>query len=398
MTLQLTCPGSKSMTQRALVIAALAAEPSTLDGALDCDDSRYLVQALRKLGIELRWQGSRIEVEPHKLSGKQQTLYCGNAGTAVRFCSCLATVCDSPMCIDGDERMRQRPIGPLAGALQQLGATVSYGDQEGYPPLTIAPAEDTVAARVAIDGSLSSQYASGLLMVAPRLSRGLVLDLTGESVSRPYLRMTVEMMRRAGVRVEWPEAQRLRVAPGSYRGVAWRIEPDWSTAAFILTAAHLTSRSVEIDGLVDVEDSLQGDAEFAEYLERIEADEGQDFDLTDTPDLIAPLAVAALFANRPTRIRGAAHTRIKESDRIAVLARGFNAVGARVVERPDGLDIKPLREPASGAIVLDPAADHRMAMAFGLLSLRLPNVAVMQPECVSKSFPGFWDVLDRFRG
>jgi len=331
-------------------------------------------------------------------------VFLGNAGTAVRFGACLSLLSDGELVIDGEPRMRQRPIGALVEALAQLGVTARYLGEAGYPPLGLSRGS-TAGDRVRIDGSLSSQYASGLMLVAPRLSSGLTVELTGALVSRPYLEMTAQMMRQAGAEVEadWDgDPPFIRVAPGGYRGgEPLVVEADWSTASFLLAAGELSGRRPRIPNLVEPARSLQGDAAFAQHLERLRGDAAGGehvIDLSDTPDLIAPLAALALFASHPVQLRNVAHARTKECDRIAVLAEQLRRVGAEIDEHEDGLTLRPLRPLTTPAepVSLEPAADHRMAMAFGLVGLKLPHVTVLQPECVSKSFPAFWSALARF--
>jgi 3-phosphoshikimate 1-carboxyvinyltransferase len=408
--MRLEAPTSKSMTQRALVIAALADHDSVIERPLWCDDSRYLSDLLRALGCEVVWaeDQSQVRVEPAPLTAPERPIFCGNAGTAVRFGACLGLVCQGALTIDGDERMRSRPLGALGQSLESLGARVGYLNKAGCPPIVVERAAALARARVAVDTTLSSQYASGLLLAAPRLPGGLVVELTGSLVSMPYIEMTLGMMRQAGARVSASE-RLIEVEPGGYRGPGGRlrlaIEPDWSAAAFLLSAARFAAIDITIPGLLDAGDSLQGDAVFAAMLRSLAGEpEGglYRFDLTDAPDLIAPLAVAALAAEHPTVIHGVAHARVKESDRVAVLARELGRLGATVSARDDGLELAPLDVSESarrtqGGIALDPDDDHRMAMAFGVLSLLVPTIEVKNPECVSKSFPGFWDTLNAIR-
>jgi 3-phosphoshikimate 1-carboxyvinyltransferase len=395
--MKLEAPTSKSMTQRALLIAALAEGPTRIERPLDCDDSRYLVGLLEALGCAVEAERDALTVMPAPLVAGGKPVFCGNAGTAVRFGACLSLVCDGELVIDGDAHMRKRPIGPLADSLRELGITVKYLGAPGCPPIALARHAEAPAS-VAVDTSVSSQYASGLLLVAPRLAHGLVVELTGAMVSAPYLDMTIAMMRAAGAGVARPAPDVIEVSPQGYpaRSAPRRIaiEPDWSAAAFVLAAGRLAGVPVEIPGLPSV--SLQGDAVFAKLLESLDAGT-RELDLRDAPDLIAPLAVLCLFAKQPTRIVGVAHARVKESDRIAVLARGFRQVGADVSELPDGLDIQPLSNPTREPVSLDPEDDHRMAMAFGLLSLRVAGITVRNPDCVSKSFPTFWEMLRELR-
>lgn len=397
MTLRLRAPSSKSMTQRALILAALSDGPCTVERPLVCDDSRYLTELLRALGTTVEWGRDRLEVRPAPLVAPAEPVFCGNAGTAVRFGSCLSLACEGALTIDGNEHMRGRPIGALGSALESLGVEVDYLERAGCPPLRLARRAPTPH-EVAIDTSLSSQYASGLMMVAPRLEDGLTITLSGAGVSMPYVAMTLAMMRAAGAAVEVAE-ERYAIAPGGYRTSRIAVEPDWSGAAFLLAGSFLLDREVVVEGLEDPRRSLQGDAVFDAMLGELRASpvERHRFDLTDAPDLIAPLVAACLFADRPSVIRGAAHTRIKESDRVAVLATELGKIGARLAVHDDGLDVEPLTAIPEGHWTLDPDDDHRMAMTFGIVSLRVPGIAVSSPGCVSKSFPDFWDALEQLR-
>lgn len=400
MTLKVRVPSSKSMTQRGLILAALADQPVAIRSPLECDDTRYLTIVLQKLGAEVTWSSDRVDVRPSGLQGHGQLLHCGNAGTAMRFASCLSLVAEGGFILDGDARMRERPIGPLGRALVDLGIDVSYLGRDGCPPLSLERRSSPPSA-VTLDASISSQYVSGLAMVAPILEQGLTIAMTSSPVSRPYIDMTVEMMRRAGAAVTWRSEVELVIEPGpysfSFEEGAIDIEPDWSAAGFIIAASIVTGSDLEIEGLEPASSSLQGDRVMETFARRLREGDQDAFDLTDAPDLIAPLAAAALFSPGVTKIRGAAHTRVKESDRIAVLARGIEKIGAAVVEHDDGLDISRLERLPASALELDPASDHRMAMAFGVISLVVPQITVRDPECVTKSFPDFWEVLKAMR-
>lgn len=395
MTFRIEAPASKSMTQRALVIAALSPGRTRIAGPLVCDDSRYLTDLLRALGCTVTWNDDEASVSPSPLRAPESPVFCGNAGTAVRFGSCFSLLCDGPLTIDGDPHMRKRPIGPLGDALAAMGVDVRYLERDGCPPLCLERTGD-VPGEVHVDTSKSSQYASGLMMVAPLLEHGLTVVLTGNIVSVPYLRMTTSMMARAGATVAW-DGNRVRIEPGGYPTVEHiDVEADWSGAAFLIAAQRLTGLALEVPHLADEGTSLQGDAAFTNMVLAIE--DGTDhLDLTDVPDLIAPLTAVCLFAKQPVRIRGAAHTRIKECDRVAVLCRELRKLGANMREHDDGLDVTPLAEVPSASFTLDPEDDHRMAMTFGIVSLRVPGISVQNPGCVSKSFPDFWDKLQMIR-
>ncbi len=391
MTLRLDAPPSKSMTQRGLVIAALGEEPTRIEGPLDCDDSRVLIEALRAFGCEIDVGETLIDVRPGTLTTPKGTLRLGNAGTATRFTACLSLLCDGPFVVDGDGPMRRRPVGPLGTALAALGVAVSYLEKPGCPPIRLER-QGVPAERVTIHSSLSSQYASGLAMVAPLLPRGLSLELDGELVSLPYLDMTLAMMTRAGAEVARQDRLLTIAGRGYGQPGTIAIERDWSAAACLLVGAQLSGRDIQLPGLTSPPESLQGDSAIVDLLAALS--EGQTtFELTHTPDLIGPLTAACLFADEPVRIRGAAHTRAKECDRVAVLCRELGKTGAQLTAQDDGLDVEPLRTVSASPCLLDPASDHRMAMTFGLVSLRLPEIQVANPECVAKSFPDFWEAL-----
>jgi 3-phosphoshikimate 1-carboxyvinyltransferase len=395
MTCPLVVPASKSMTQRGLIIASLCETTTRLERPLRCDDSSLLVRALQALGCRIEVGDDWIEVEPAPLVAPDSPIGCGNAGTVVRFATCLSLLCEGELLIDGDEPMRRRPIGPLGTALTTMGVEVTYLGRSGCPPLRLSRRQ-APPSTTSIDGSLSSQYASGLAMVAPCLPQGLTIALQGQLVSLPYLDMTIAMMRQAGAQVSRQGAE-LRIDGTGYGhpGVM-AIERDWSAAAFLLAAAHILDRDIDLIGLPSSANTLQGDGAFPALLAQLE-DNDHSFDLTDTPDLIGPLTVACLFAKAPSEIRGVAHGRVKECDRLAVLCRELTKIGATLNTQHDGLDVTPLATIPKGRWSLDPEGDHRMAMTFAVLSLRVPGIEVSTPSCVDKSFPDFWHVLDQFR-
>ncbi len=399
--LTLPCPGSKSITQRALLIAALStsSQAVTLRGALACDDSHHLSALLRALGGEVTWRGDVVRVQPlGVLERPKGPLMLGNAGTAVRFGSCLSALIDGELLIDGDARMRQRPLGPLLTALETLGVAVDERGAAGCPPVALRGPARTTTTTLHLDASLSSQYASGLLLMAPRLEAPLTLKLEGAQVSRPFLEMTVMMLQRAGVDVRWRDDRTLVVRPTPYRVDDLTIEADWSAAAFLLGAGWLRGVVVAIDNLEPPTRSLQGDAVFAEQLQTLSRPGTRTFNLEGTPDLIAPLAALALFAEGKTMITGVAHARQKECDRVAVLARELSRLGATIDAREDGLAIEPLppalRDASAEGLLLCAEDDHRMAMAFGLCALRRRGLQIDNPSCVSKSFPDFWSTWE----
>jgi 3-phosphoshikimate 1-carboxyvinyltransferase len=389
--IEITVPGSKSHTQRALLLAALAAGESELLQPLDCDDSRHLRLALRALGAGIDEAPARWRVTGGPLRAPSRPLWCGDAGSALRFLAPLALLVEGALTLDGSQRLRQRPLGDLIAALERLGVDARRGSTATLP---IELRRRAPAARdVTIDASRSSQFVSGLLLVAPLLPAGLRLEVTGALVSRPYVELTLQTMRAFGA-----EARQIgrsyEVRPGAYAASRLAIEGDWSSAAFLLAAGWIAGRAVHIANVS--ESSSQGDRVIVGLLEELGRPRPHDVDLSDCPDLVAPLAAAAVFAAHATEIRGVAHARQKESDRLAVLVEGLRRAGASAAERADGLRVEPAAARLHAA-VLDPRGDHRMAMAFGLLSLRQPGIRAADAGCVSKSFPGFWRELERLR-
>jgi 3-phosphoshikimate 1-carboxyvinyltransferase len=391
--LRLAAPGSKSLTQRALVLSALAAGESVLEGPLDSDDTRHLRAALRDLGAKIdELPDGRWRVIAGQLRAPKGALWCGDGGTVVRFLAPIALLLDGELVLDGSERLAERPLTALLEALVQLGVSVRALSPPRALPIALRAGNLPPAGTpVTVDASASSQFVSGLLMVGPLLPGGLDLRIEG-GVSRPYVEMTLAAMRSRGADFV-DEVTRCVVAPGAYRAGPFPIEGDWSAAAFLLAAGFISGREVVVPNVSG--DSLQGDKAIAAFLAELARPRAHVFDLSACPDLVPPLAAAASFASHPSRIVGVAHARLKESDRLATLAQGFARAGILVDERPDGLEIAPAT--ALRPARLEPRGDHRMAMAFGLLSLREPGIQSADPQCVSKSFPEFWDVLERFR-
>jgi len=407
--LRILAPGSKSQTQRALILAALAGGESTIVDPLECDDSQHLRRALQDLGVGIRCEPGHWQVSggPDRLKTPGAPLDCGEGGTTLRFLAPMSLLVDGPLVLTGQGRLVRRPVAEMVQALESLGARALVPQAPRSPdpqiprspnlPLTLRRTNDP-ASSVRVEVTRSSQFLSGLLMVAPCLRQGLRLETCdGSMVSRPYVEMTLTAMEAFGVGVQQRDGA-FEVFPSAYDPCEdYRVEGDWSAGAFLLAAARICGRQVEVPNLDPR--SVQGDRAMAGFMEELDHDRVHRFDLTHCPDLIAPLAAACAIAaagSHPCQITGAAHTRHKESDRVSVLARGLQRAGISVSERDDGLLIQPATE--VNAATLDPRGDHRMAMAFGLLRLRQPQLRVQDPGCVSKSYPRFWDDLERFAG
>jgi len=389
--LKLRVPGSKSHTQRALLISALADGQSTLREPLRCDDSRWLKTNLRALGCEIDDADDRAwRVDGGFLENPHEPLFCGDAGTTLRFLAPLSLVLSGPLVLDASPQLRGRPHGPLLAALKTLGVSAEGNDW----PMKLTH-RGRLPQRVEVDAGSSSQFASGLLMVAPLLPRGLTLSLDAdEVVSRPYLDLTVETMHAFGASVQCATDEFV-VSPGGYRAAEVGIEGDWSSAAFLLVGAMIANRELSLENLEG--GSVQGDRAIVDFLAELKRPRAHRFDLGDCPDLIAPLAIACLLADRPSEVVNAAHARLKESNRIERLVDGLSRVGATIEARDDGLVIAPLGPRGLLPAPLDSAGDHRMAMAFALLTLKEPKIRVSDPDCVNKSFPDFWQQLERLR-
>lgn len=420
-------PGSKSMTNRALVLAALASESSVLHNALDCDDSRYLIESLRVLGVEVEStprEGMETESTTVKVVGaggpfpvKSGRFFIGNAGTTARFLTALLAACGGDYVVDGDARMRERPIEHLVRALLELGAEVSA--PTGCPPVTIG-LRPVQGGKVRVPGHVSSQFISALLMAAPLARKPVEIQVTGELVSRPYIDLTLHAMRDFGMAARADDGRAdghvaFRVPAGrSYLGREYHVEGDASAASYFYGAAALTGGSIRVEGVG--KETPQGDAACADVLAamgcRVKKEreavtvtgprlpkgvlKGVDHNCAEIPDVVPTLAVVALFASGRTRLRGVAHLRHKESDRIASVASELRKLGGQVKELPDGLEIEgtlgPAPSPLRGAAI-STWGDHRIAMAFSLAGLVLPDVVLLDPKVVSKSFPGYFNAL-----
>lgn len=398
---------SKSVTHRALVTAALASGTSTIRGPLDADDTRITRDGLAALGVPIHVEGDAwiVEGARGKIRGGGK-LFLGESGTSMRFLTAVAALGDEPSQLDGTPRLRERPMLELADGLGEIGGRIRLSDSGGLP--LRAGGEKPLGGTVRMPSGRSSQFASALMLIAPRLASGIDLRLEPPAVSIPYIVVTADVLRQFGVGVERPQELRFVVGSGDYRGRDYRVDGDHSSASYFLAASAILGGRVRLDGL-DPE-SAQPDARFSRILEAagcrvsrgpdwIEVESpGRvaplDLDMGEAPDLVPTLAVLALFAEGPSRLGGIAHLRHKESDRLEVLARNLRALGRDATTGPDYLAVGPLTRPLRGATVTT-ASDHRMAMAFAVAGLRLPGVAIDDPACVAKSNPRFWEEFER---
>ena len=400
-------PGSKSLTQRALIAAALADGASTLLGPLTSEDTDYTSKALNQMGIRVDKKADCWQVDGNsgRIAAPKEEIYLGNNGTATRFLTSVAALGDGVFIIDGEKRMRERPIGPLMEALRGWGVDIRSVMDTGCPPLRITshglPGGETV-----LPEGKSSQYLSSLLLVAPYAARPATLEVRGEVLSKPYVAMTLSVMADFGVEVDCNrELTRFVIPQGCYRAREYQIEGDASNASYFWAAAAITAGRVTVSN-VPVP-SLQGDAGLLPLLARMGCEisregggimvqgrkelEGITVDMGDMPDVVPTLAVVAAFAQGTTVINNIAHLRIKECDRLTAVVTELTKMGARVEERRDSMIIHGDGGAGLHGAVIDTYKDHRMAMSFAVTGLRVPGVQISDEGCVAKSFPDFWE-------
>jgi len=405
-------PGSKSITNRALVCAALAEGESTLVGALDSEDTRVMIESLRLLGVSIHHDAQSATIVVQGCGGRlpvsSANLFVANSGTTMRFLTAMVALGHGTFRLDGTPRMRQRPIQDLLDALGPLGVEAVSEVGSGCPPVVVRAA-GLPGGRATVAGDISSQYLSGLLMAAPCAQAPVELLIRGKLVSRPYLQMTRAVMSAFGVKVDMPDENRFcTAAPQQYRGRCYTVEPDASAASYFFAAAAITGGEVKVEGLSA--QSIQGDVVFCRLLEQMGCEvhygaqeirvvgrplRGIEADMNAISDTVQTLAAVALFAEGPTTIGNVAHIRHKETDRIAALAIELRKLGAAVEERDDGLRIAPRER--HGAII-ETYNDHRMAMSMALVGLATPGVVIRDPACTAKTYPGFFTDLARLRG
>lgn len=401
-------PGSKSLTNRALLLAALADGTSRLRRPLHSEDTAYMTEALRCLGVCIDHEPEATVVRGvgGALSASSCAhLFVGNSGTTVRFltaAACLAPP-NTSIVLDGTARMRERPLRDLLGALLVLGVQAESVNGHGCPPVRVQGG-GMAGGACRLAGDVSSQFLSALLQVAPFARQDVEIEIVGDLVSKPYVAMTQAVMRVFGAEVENDGCKRLRVRAGQrYHACDYEIEADASNASYFLAGAALTGGTVTLSNLGT--GSIQGDVRFADVLERMGCTitrgpqitvsgparlHAVDADMADIPDTAQTLAVCAAFADGPSRISGLASLRVKETDRVRAVAVELSKIGAVVEEGPDFWLISP---PVGGRYVpaqIDTYDDHRMAMAFALAGLRVPNIVINEPGCVAKTFPDFW--------
>ncbi|MET3288100.1 UNVERIFIED_CONTAM: 3-phosphoshikimate 1-carboxyvinyltransferase [Brevibacillus sp. OAP136] len=396
--------GSKSLTNRALIIAAMANGTSRLDGILKSDDSYWCIDSLKKLGVSITIDQTTATVTGvgGKWPVEQEELYVGAAGTVARFLPGALAAGNGTWLLDGSRRMQERPLAPLLGALSALGAQIDYTGQPGCLPL-ILRANGLKGGEVTISGSVSSQFISGLLLAAPYAKDPLIVHIDGTVVQRDYVDMTLEMMRAFGVEpLVQNGGQSVRFEPATYKAAALTLEPDVSTCGYFWSLAALTNGRIRINGISTA--TRQPDIELLDTLERLGCTvvRGDDFvevrgtaqlkggftvSMKRWSDQTLTMAALATFADAPITMTDAAHIRHHECDRISVVCEQLHKLGIKVEEYADGLTVHP--GPVTPAL-LDPHDDHRMAMALALIGAKIPGIRIADPGCVAKTCPDYF--------
>ena len=404
--LKMTAPPSKSYTHRALIAGALAQGETTVLGPLLADDTRLTAEALVLLGVKVRKHPGRMVItgcDGDIPNTGTTTLDLENSGTSLRLLTSLGMLCRHPVVLTGSARMQERPIGPLARALNALGGSVDFLAKTGFPPIRVSG--KMVGGPVTIDGSMSSQFISSILMTAPYAAHDVEIKIPAPPSSASYLDITADVMQAFSGRVTHAGYDRFLVSTDNrYKGRAYTVEGDWSSASYFFAIAAICGGKVTVDNLVPA--SVQGDRRFPDALAAMGCTvsygkssvtvegardlHGITIDMATSPDTVQTLCMVAAMARTPTTITGISHLKFKESDRISETAERLRSMGGRVEVSGDALTLSPA--PLHGGTV-DPANDHRTAMSFAVLGLGTGGITITNAECVNKSFPGFWDEL-----
>ncbi len=408
---EINLPGSKSVSNRALLLAAMAKGTTRLTNLLDSDDVRYMLGALSKLGVHYQLSDDRTHCDVEGICGplgstQPLELFLGNAGTAMRPLAAALCLKAGDIVLTGEPRMKERPIGHLVDALRQGGANIDYLEQDGYPPLKLTGGFQ--GGDVTVDGSVSSQFLTALLMASPLASKETHIHIQGELVSKPYIDITLHMMRTFGVEVTHDNYRVFHIAPNqTYLSPGdYLVEGDASSASYFLAAAAIKGGTVRVTGIG--RKSVQGDTRFADVLEKMGAKivwgdnfiecqrgslQGIDMDMNHIPDAAMTIATTALFAKGETIIRNIYNWRVKETDRLAAMAAELRKVGAEVEEGEDFIRVVPPKQIQHAEI--ETYNDHRIAMCFSLVAFSDTPVTILDPKCTAKTFPDYFQQFAR---
>lgn len=405
-----TVPASKSYTNRALILAAIADGESLIETPLKSDDTLFMAEALRLFGVDVVEGENNFKITGTggKLKSPEKEIYVGNAGTAMRFLATFAVLSSHKTVLTGDERMKERPIEDLLKALRDLGFTARSINGNGCPPIEVQGGE-TISRQISLPGNLSSQYLTSLLLSLPILGKPITINIQGELTSAPYIDITLDILSDFGITIERVGDKSFHIDPNQrYLAKKYMVQGDASSASYFFAAAAVTGGKVTVRGINPA--TLQGDIKFLDMLEEMGCQiekqnnsvtvtgkklKGICIDMNRMPDVVQTAAITALFAEGNTRITNVANLRIKETDRISALSGELKKLGAGIKEGKDWIEIQPGQY--QGATI-DTYNDHRMAMSFAVAGLKIPGVSIKNPQCVNKSFPGFfnfWDTLYR---
>ena len=403
---QVSVPGSKSYTHRMLIAAALSNGICTIKNALVSEDTRFTIEALRQMGIQIDYNRDAVRVEGKggRLDACSATIYLGNSGTSMRLLTGVAALGEGTYTLSGSDRMQKRPIKDLLDALQQIGVEARSLNDNGCPPVEITGAMISKD-QVDINCQISSQYLSALLLIAPCMHKGLQICVTGGPVSRPYVDLTVDLMKTFGLRLEREGYERFKVPGGQiYRAGEYTVEADCSQAAYFWGAAAIGGADIKVLGVKA--DSAQGDIRFLDLLRQMgcRVSKGSDgiavaggslsaieADLADMPDQVPTLAVVAAFARGTTVIKNVAHLKSKESDRLTATVTELKKMGVEATGNANTLVVRGGKPQGATIETYD---DHRIAMSFAMAGLNVPGVYIRNERCVEKSFPSFWQVFE----
>lgn len=400
--LNINVPGSKSLTHRALIVAALAEGESLLKNLLLAEDTLLTISALKQMGIKIETLNNTAKIygKNGKISSPKNPIYLGNSGTSMRLLTAICALGKGQFILTGNERMQQRPIQPLIDALK-IWKVDAYTEKDNGCPPVIIKADGIKGGKTQIDASISSQFVSGLLLAAPYAENDCIIEVKGRLSSRPYVDLTLKVMKDFGIQVENKDYQYFFVPKGNYKAKDYIIEGDCSTASYFWAAAAILKGEVTVSPINA--DSAQADIGFVWILEKmgckVEIKEngikviGKDLkgisvDMNNMPDVVPTLAVVAAFAKGVTEIKNVAHLRYKECDRLHALANELKKIGINVEEKKDGLIIEGGKPHGT---IIETYNDHRIAMSFAIAGLKVPGIEIINPDCVKKSFPGFWE-------